>query len=265
MPILNIGERLLTPSGRIDLAADVIGAMAHPKDKTDRRRRRSALAVTLLGMSDQDDEPEARLQVKGWFRRAGGFKTASESDPYSKQQNKVFEQIPKILAVGMALDLVWAMDAHHRETLLGGASLNKALAILQNPISSFPMSERSLRSAWSHYKPVAHLCAVFALAFQEAQREGTPDELDERMKNAYHEEFDVTLSLATAYQRFASGFIPHGQNQPLLDPQKIWLLRGVEPHDSWVPSPLTPEVLAIAAAYKAPRSVAYERRRRGFC
>ena len=81
MPVLDVGERLLTPFGRLDLAADVIGAMAHPKDKIDRRRRRSALAETLLGMSDPDDELEARLQVKGWFRRAGGFKTASETDP----------------------------------------------------------------------------------------------------------------------------------------------------------------------------------------
>jgi hypothetical protein len=97
MPVLNVGERLITPCGRLDLAADVIGAMVHPKDKTGRQRRRSALAETLLGMSDRDDEPEARSQVKGWFRRAGGFKTASESDPYSKQQNDVLCQIPKIL------------------------------------------------------------------------------------------------------------------------------------------------------------------------
>jgi hypothetical protein len=37
--------------------------------------------------------------------------------------------------------------------------------------------------AWSRYKPVAHLYAGFALAFQDALREG-PDERDERMKNA---------------------------------------------------------------------------------
>jgi hypothetical protein len=86
MPVLDVGERLNTPSGRLDLAADLIGAMVHPKDKTGRRRRRSALSKTLLGMSDRDDEPEAHSLVKGWFRRAGGFKTASESDPYSKQQ-----------------------------------------------------------------------------------------------------------------------------------------------------------------------------------
>jgi len=46
MRTLDVGERLTNPSGRLDLAADVIGAMVHPKDNTARRRRRSALAVT---------------------------------------------------------------------------------------------------------------------------------------------------------------------------------------------------------------------------
>jgi hypothetical protein len=48
MPVLDVGERLTTPLGRIDLAADVIGAMVHPGDKTGRLRRRSALAMTCL-------------------------------------------------------------------------------------------------------------------------------------------------------------------------------------------------------------------------
>ncbi len=256
MPVLDVGERLLTPSGRIDLAVDVIGTMVHPKDKISRRRRRSALAETLLGTRDRDDEPEARVQVKGWFRHAGGFKTASESQPYSKQQNDLLHQIPKILNVDMALDLVWAMDAHHQGTLPGGASLNKALAILRDPRWRVPISETSLRTAWSRYKPVAHLCAAFSLAFRQAELED-PDELDEQMKSAYVEQLDVTLSVAAAYQRFAIGFKPHGQDQPLLDPKEIWLLRGIEAYDSFIPPPMLPELLAIAEAYRAPSNAAY--------
>ncbi len=187
-------------------------------------------------MSDRDDEPEAVIQVKRWFRRAGGFKTASESDPYSKQQNEVLHQIPKILTVGMALDLVWAMDAHHRETLTGGASLNKALAIIRSPLSRFPVSETSLRSTWSCYKPAAHLCAGFAVAYRQA-REGDSGEIDERMKNAYVEQLHVMVSLIAAYQRFATGFIPHGQRRPLIGPKEMWLLRGIEGDRSFVPRP----------------------------
>jgi hypothetical protein len=212
--------------------------------------------MTLLGMKDRNDEPETRSQVQGWFRRAGDFKTASESDPYSKQQNDVLQQIPKIINVGMALDLIWAMDAHHRAMLPGGASLNKALAIIRNPLWPFPGSETSLRNAWWRYKLVAHLCAGFAVAFQQA-REEDPDEIDERMKNAYVEQLHVMISLIAAYQRFATNFIPYSKNQPLIDPKKIWFVRGVEADNSFMPTPLRPDLLAIAEAYQAPVDAAY--------
>jgi hypothetical protein len=256
MPVLDVGERLITPFGRLDLAADVIGAMVHPKDKPARRRRRSALATTLLGMSDSDDEPEARSLARSWYRQSGKIKTASESQPYSVQQKDMLRQIHKMLTVGLALDLVWAMDAHHQGILSGGASLNKAFAIIRDPISKFPISKSSLRSTWARYKPVAHLCAAFAFAYHKAFCE-SPDEVDEGMKKAYHEELDVTLSVTAAYQSFATGFKPHGQDQPLLDPKGIWLLRGCEADNSFRPPPIPPEWLAIAEAYRASSSVAY--------
>jgi hypothetical protein len=256
MPFLDVSERLNTPARRIELAADLIGVMVHPKDKTERQRRRSALAETLLGMRDRNDDPEAVAQVKAWFRQAGSFKTASEADPYVKQQTGLLRQVPKIINVGMALDLVWAMDAHHRAILPGGASLNKALAIIRSPLWPFSASETSLRSAWSRYKPVAHLCAGFAVAYKEA-RDGDPDEIDERMKNAYVEQLHVMLSLIASYQRFATDFIPYGQSQPLLDPNNTWLIRGIEADKSFVPPPLLPELLAVAEAYRASSNAAY--------
>jgi hypothetical protein len=121
--------------------------MVHPKDGTARRRRRSALAETLLGVSSHKDEPKAVMQVKTWFKQAGGFKTASATDPCEKQQKGMIHQLPKIINVGMVLDLIWAMDAHYRVTLPGGASLNKALAIIRSPLWPFAGSETSLRTA----------------------------------------------------------------------------------------------------------------------
>jgi hypothetical protein len=257
MPFLDVGERLMTPSGRIDLAVDVIGVMVHPKDKTARRRRRTALARTLFGMHDHNDDPEVVAQVEDWWNVAGGFETDAEADPYSKQQNDVLRQIPKILTVGTALNCVWAMHVHHRDMLPGGASLHKAFAILQDPACGFPTSESSLWSAWRRYKRAAHLCAAFMLAYEDARLKGTPDEQKERVTYAYDEALEETLSLVAAYQRFGTGFMPRGQRQPLLEPEKTWLLRGIEAHDSFVPPPLPPEVLAVAEAYKAPENNAY--------
>jgi hypothetical protein len=257
MPILNVGERLTTSFGRIDLAADVIGAMVHPRDKTARLRRRSALAMTCLGMSDQDDEPEALTQVKLWFRRSGSFKTASRSDPYDKQQTAVLRQLPHILAAGTALHLIWAMDAHHRNQLAGGASLNKAMAIMLNyPVWPDGLSSRSLWSAWARLKSVAHLCAAFAFNFREAFR-APSGELDERLEIAYDQDLHLTLALIAAYERFGSSFRPHGNERPLLDPGEIWRLRGIEADETFLPPPLPLEMLEVVQGYHAPLNAAY--------
>jgi hypothetical protein len=255
MPVVEVGDRLNTRSGRSDLAADLVGLMAHPREEAARRKLRSAFAMTLRGMSDRNDDPAALLQAKSWFREAGGFKTASTSDPYEKQQTDMVRQLPNIIAVGHSLDLVWAMDVHHRAALPGGASLNKAFAIIRDPLSRFVISERSLRSAWAHYKPVAHLCAGFAVAFQQAHN-GDPAEIDERMKSAYVEQLHVMVSLIGAFQRFATTFIPYGQSQPLVSPQEIYFLRGIDAEELFVP-PLLPELLSVAKAYRAPLSNAY--------
>ena len=256
MPVMNVAERLTTTSGRIDLAREVVCVMFHPKDGKARRRRQSALSMTLLGMSDKDDEPEALAQVKTWFKQAGGFKTASHSDPYEKQQDSVLKQLPHILAVGTALHLVWSMEAHHRTQLAGGASLSKAISIIREyPVLS-RMSERNLWMAWSRYNSAAHLCAVFTLVFHEAFQ-GPVGEVDERLKTAYDQNLHITLSLAAAYERFASSFKPHGNESPLLDPEEIWRLHGIQPDETFVPPPLPPEMLALAEAHQALVNNAY--------
>jgi len=263
MRFLDAGERLTNPFGRIDLAADLLDVMLHPQNKTARLRRRSALAETCLAMSDQNDEREALAQVNSWFSRSGGFKTASRSDPYEKQQGAFLKQLPQILAAGAALHLVWAMDLHHRTQLTGGASLNKAIAImLKYPVWPDSLSERSIRGAWSSRKSVAPLCAAYALVFNEALRtpSGEGEErrkIEERQKIAYDEDLHLTLALAAAYERFGSSFLSHGQDHPLLDPKKIWQVRGVEADETFVPPPLPSEMLAVAQEYRAPLNAAY--------
>jgi hypothetical protein len=257
MPILSVGGRLTTPMGRIELARNVIGVMFHPNDRTARRRRHAALAMTLLGMRDRDDEPEVLEWVRTWFKRAGGFKTASQSDPYDKQQIAILKRFPHVLAAGTALHLVWAMNAHHGTELSGGASLSKAIAIMRDyPVWFSSMSERGLWDAWSRYKPVSHLCAAFAVALHEAFR-APSGEIDERLAAAYDQELPITLSTAAAYERFASGFRPHSNERPLLHPPEVWSLRGIAADETYIPLPLPPEMLAVAQGHQAPSNIAY--------
>jgi hypothetical protein len=257
MPVLNVGERLTSMLGRIDLAADVIGVMVHPGDKTARSRRRSALAMTCLGKSDRDDEPDAVSLVEFWFQKSGGFKTASRSHPYDKQQRVFLKQFPQILSAGSALHLVWSMNAHHGNQLRGGASLGKAIAVMLSYPAWLPnLSERGLWSAWSRHKSASALCAAFTSAIHEAFR-APPGEIDERLKIAYVQDLHLTLALAAAYERFGSSFRPHGSERPLLAPASIWQLRGIEADMAFLPPPLPSEMLTVAQNYRAAVNIAY--------
>jgi hypothetical protein len=81
--------------------------------------------------------------------------------------------------------------------------------------------------------------------------------VDERLKTAYDQNLHITLSLAAAYERFASGFKPHGNESPLLDPEEIWRLRGIEADKIFVPPPLLQEMLALAESHRALVNHAY--------
>jgi hypothetical protein len=257
MPILDVGGRLASPLGRIDLARELIGVMFHPGNRKARRQRQSAFGVTLLAMSDANDEPDARELAKTWFNKAGGFKTDSQADRYHKQQDRALnELLSHILPVGTILHFIWAMDLHHSQELVGGASVNKAIAIIRASPSPYEgVSERTLWTAWERYKSAAHICAAFNLVFNESGP--TPAEKDEALKTAAVEQLHITLGLVAAYQRFAATFEPRGSKRGLLDPAWAWMLCGVEADGAFIPAELPPDILAVAKAYRAPRNVAY--------
>jgi hypothetical protein len=256
VPVLNVGNRLETPHGRLDLAREVIAVMFHPNNRDARRQRQVTFAVSLFGLSDEQDEPETRQQAKTWFRQAGGFRTDDKADRYQTQQQKALAQIPWIVAVGALLQEVWAMAAHHEDQLTGGASLSKAIALSAEFPYLASMAPRTLRAAWSRYGNVAHLCAAFASVFDEARRE-PPEQMDERMKRGFHEDLHDTLSVAAAYQHFARTFVPRATKTPLLNPRTAWVLQGIDPDPNFVPPALPPEMVAAAKSYRAPRNPAY--------
>jgi hypothetical protein len=257
MPILNVGTRLASKIDRLDLARELIGIMFHPLDPEQRRQRQAAFAVTLLGMRDAGDEPEALRLAKRWFRKGGGFKTDDQAERYHKQQDRALNVLlSRIFPVGTILHFIWAMDLHHSQELVGGASVNKAIAIIRASPSPYEgVSERTLRTAWERHKSAAHICAAFALIFNESGP--TLTEKDEALKTAAAEKLHTTLGLVAAYQRFVTTFVPHGSKRGLLDPAWAWMLCGVEADDAFIPAELSPDILAVAKAYRAPRNVAF--------
>jgi hypothetical protein len=175
----------------------------------------------------------------------GRFKTASEADPYSRQQLVAGRQVPSLLMVGDILGYVWAMDVHHKTVLAGGASVTKAIAAAC-ACAEPSVSERTLWAAWRRYRLVAHFCAAFTFRYHESD----PACFDECMKTAFDEMLRGTLAIAASFQRFGVGFLPHGSKAPLLDPADIWMLHGVEPIDGLLPPALPAPLLAAAQTYR---------------
>jgi hypothetical protein len=252
--IVNVGNRLSDPGIRLDLAWEVIAVMFHPRNVHKQRRRQSAGAEELLGEGDgKKDEKEVEGRAWARWKKMGGMKTSRRAEPYLKQQLIARRQVPSILMVGEMLSDVWTMALHHETELTGGASISKAIAVLQ--ARGVAASERTFWSAWGRYSPAAHFCAAFAFRYNNAD----PSRLDEDMKIAFDEELHVTLAIAASFQRFGTSFKPHGADRPLLDPANIWTLQAIEPLEGFLPSPLSLELLAAARKHKARPSVAYPR------
>jgi hypothetical protein len=106
------------------------------------------------------------------------------------------------------------------------ASIHKAVAIVAECARTTyskngkpgPSSRRSVRAAWSTYKPVAHLWTVYLL-WQRQKALGEPKLLlNPEIPQGLHN----FLSLAECFRRLGTTIFPHGRKEPVLDPIAAW-------------------------------------------
>lgn len=275
MPVLELGD-IREPNGRYWAWITVQSVMAWPSDKKERDAFLVSHAANVLGplpqwfnqniprpieagaaqrnewkIASQVIKKEATLK----FDQAGGF-TAAAFSPGLISQNRHMENISRDwFSTGLVLKLVWSMDQHH-SSLRGGASVKKALYILDN--INLPMTSSNakyLSRAWSKYRPVAHLCAALYDIFSIAADGGKqPDVISAEVRRMLLEDFDVFLAFADAYQNFGLSYRPqHTKSQTILDSGQTWLLPKIK---QWAPyphgqSPLDAGLLKIASNYMA--------------
>lgn len=145
---------------------------------------------------------------------------------------------------GMVLGVVHQMYVHHNTELNGGASVTKAIALLEDiggPAGS------NLRKYWSNHKAVAHL-AQAAITVQVCfARDGIlpEEELDDWtiFGTVLQHTADV-LHLARFFQEFGLGFVPKASSTgPLLNPETIWRMPVSIPYtaDLFRIAPLRPD------------------------
>jgi len=147
------------------------------------------------------------------------------------------------------------MAAHHSD-LPGGASVKKAIYILENSnLPNVTSNRTNLYNAWKRYKPVAHFCAAlfdwFMIAYEHNE---TPEQVSAALESELNENFPMFLAEAEAYLKFGLEHrLPRAKAQTLLDPAETWVLPEYRPWppSRYEPTPLSGPLLEAALGYRA--------------
>lgn len=153
---------------------------------------------------------------------------------------------------GVQLCLVAMMAEHHPEV---PASLNRAIAIMINGAILGPTkvpSDRSLWSAWTKWRHIAPLWAAHIGEFQDAHTPGCLPLAAGFEVLHQPAKLQRLLSHAKWFSSFAVGFVPEGAKTPLIPVTEALRVVANVPEIRPPMAPLPPELLAIAAAYRAP-------------
>lgn len=281
MPVLNYGDPM-TPLAiyRAQIAVRSVMAWPDPADEESRReyiatvmsKHLGDLSTTRSTLSDPLAEEgwentisaigqhEALIAAQGrfaaWFEEAGGHASVSTAPGFRAFQSDFQSRVGGWFAAGLILALVRRMAAHHAD-LPGGASINKALFILQQvQLPGVPRNSFGLREAWRMYKPVSHFCAVLFDLFMIAyERNETPDQVAAALETELSDNFLMFLAKAEGYLGSGLTHQPlRAKAQTLLNPVETWVLPQ---HRMWpdlhsTPSPLSGPLLEAALEYRAP-------------
>lgn len=281
MPVLDYGHPMAPMATyRAQIAVRAVMAWPDPADEAARREYNATLmSMHLADLKTKRNKLPDPLAVEGWeetifaveqheawmavqcyfegrFEAAGGHAAVSMAPGFRAFLSDFQSRIGSWFAAGLILALVRRMAAHHAD-LPGGASVNKALFILERVrFPLVPQNERDLRKAWAKYRPVAHFCATlfdwFMIAYEHNE---TPEEVSAALEAELNENFLMFLSEAEAYLEFGlTHRLPRARAQPLLDPAETWVLPEYRlwPHSLNEPAPLCGLLLDAAQEYRAP-------------
>lgn len=180
-----------------DQAAPLVGYMAWPNDDAQRE-------CWLDVHQGRIDEPDT-----GVFPR--GFKIIQQH----------WARVADIVHLHYDLD-----QGRHQERR-GGASVGKAIALIDGNAKSKGTGTAKLWEIWKTYKDCAHLVTAAVLVSGEAQtrhrmapyglklHELQPCQMAMRLP-------DLVISVAMTIEHYGLMHIAHGRTEPLFDPKSLW-------------------------------------------
>jgi hypothetical protein len=186
-------------------------------------RARASISLTTAGSSGGIGPRRAEQVPAPWsgqdvFQLFGGLRAVADSS-FSPMMEKLVRIQNRWQRVADVMQMV--IDIHHdkRGPIRGGASISKALDVLQN-YNALPVKSRLSRD-WSDFRDVAHLVAAAAAIAAAGQQRTDQVEAGALLTPVLYVP-EVVLALGLAYQRFGLSFRPHGGSAPIISSETSW-------------------------------------------
>ena len=193
----------------------LVAYMAWPNDEQERNRwMATAIAFFVAG---QVPAPSPGRDV---FELFGGLRAVADSSfsPMMEKLVRIQDRWPRVADV-----MQMVVDIHYdkRGPIRGGASISKALDVLQN-YNALPVKSRLSRD-WSDFRDVAHLVAAAAAIASAGQQRTEQVEAAALLTPVLYVP-EVVLALGLAYQRFGLSLRPPGGSDPIISSETSWCI-----------------------------------------
>ncbi len=212
-------------------------------------------------MIDRDDFRFAEDIFNSWFEANGGHHALISAPSLLDYVKEMTDAVPDQFGAGLILNVIRQM-ATYPDGIQGGASVNKAVYIVENIGKGLPVPQNShdLRRAWSTYKPVAHFCAAKFETYMLYGKGENCDPLEScplesvSLVDRGLTRFLDFLNRVEKYYNFATTFIPTRSKEPLIDPDTAWQLPKEKLWPvSFAPPPFDHKIIELAKKYRAPQ------------
>jgi hypothetical protein len=109
----------------------------------------------------------------------------------------------------------------------GGASVGKAIALIDAKARSKGTSAAKLWDIWKRYKDAAHLITAAILVSAEAQTRNRKEPFGIRLHQFQPYRMallmpEFVISVALTIEKYGLEFVTHSSAEPLFDPQSLW-------------------------------------------
>ena len=180
-----------------------------------------AQAIALVGYMCWPNDPAARSEAL----------TMMKNWPNEGDRASVPRRLPRIqhewLRVADIVHKYWDLVAGQHQARRGGASIGKAIEVIDENTESRGTSKARLWHFWETYKDVAHLvtAATVICAHARNTRRDEPFGLSENQFSPFQMAMlmpDLVLCVALEFQRLGLNSVSESDAESKLDPETLW-------------------------------------------